>query len=623
MFDCTIRLNECENDTDQIGGGGIYCEDFVLDFDDLIINDNISAYDGGGIFVLNESIEAPVAEFDNLLIYGNNITSHGGGICIDNTSGSVMTINKCTIANNIGDSYWGGVYVRENEVIVINSIIYRNSDSIGEPQYYQPDDELTDYCCIETTSVYPGTGNINSAPQFVDSVNDVYTLEYYSPCIDTGDDDNDYDDPDGSLCDMGSEYHEQDIYSWETGGSPLQYIWYSFPRLPLDHTVYTANEGDDIPVDEVWETWNAIPDGLTAWYGNEITEHESGDYDEGEWEWDYDEDIYSIRGYKLDKDDAGTCLMFSRGLLCEDDTELSTTMNTTDWLGYFLPSSQLVLDAFPSVVQDVAIKIWTQNWCISRANPNDPWSGSPALCKLNYKDCVLITTVNRSYDFEWETPGRDDEPEYRPRADHFTFSDDIEYFPIYVDFATNDLPQEVAVYVNDVCRGAQVVEDTITQICAYILEEEQGQEIEFAFWYDDRSAVERKSSYLVYNQAKEEYESRNLITGMPGIHYEVSFEGVYEETPPATYNLNCYPNPFNPELTVSFSLEEIQEVKLEVYNLKGQKVRTLVNETFRPDTYNIVWSGNDNSGSKVSSGVYYIRLQVGDEIENDKVILMK
>jgi len=47
------------------------------------------------------------------------------------------------------------------------------------------------------------------------------------------------------------------------------------------------------------------------------------------------------------------------------------------------------------------------------------------------------------------------------------------------------MPQEVAIYVNDVCKGAQVVEDTLCQICAYILEEEAGSEIEFAFMMEN------------------------------------------------------------------------------------------------------------------------------------------
>ncbi|MCF7918278.1 MAG: T9SS type A sorting domain-containing protein [Candidatus Cloacimonetes bacterium] len=84
-----------------------------------------------------------------------------------------------------------------------------------------------------------------------------------------------------------------------------------------------------------------------------------------------------------------------------------------------------------------------------------------------------------------------------------------------------------------------------------------------------------------------------------------------------------YPNPFNPELTVSFNIDETQAVKLEIYNSKGQKVKTMVNELFRPADYSLVWNGNDDNNHSVSSGVYFIRLQVGDEVVSDKVVLMK
>jgi hypothetical protein len=324
----------------------------------------------------------------------------------------------------------------------------------------------------------------------------------------------------------------------------------------------------------------------------------------------------------MQRNGTGYPKLVSRGLLCEDDTDLSTTPGT-DWLGYFLPGSHLVLNAFPQAVLDDAIKIWTQSWCISRNTPQDAWSGTPANCKINYKDCVLITTVNSNHTFEWEPLAREEEPEYRLVAEHFSFIDQIEYQPVYVHFDGIDLPQEVGIFVNGVCKGAEVVQDTICQICSFILEEEQGEQIEFAFWYDDRSAIEKCNRYLVFNDETDEYEQRNLITGMPGIHYEVSFTGNYEEITPPQYDLQCFPNPFNPNLSISFCLEETQDVKLEVFNIKGQKVKSLVNEIFRPDNYNIVWSGDDNRGSKVSSGVYYIRLQIGNNIVNEKVILMK
>jgi len=417
--------------------------------------------------------------------------------------------------------------------------------------------------------------------------------------------------------------HEPDTYSWQQGNLTRVYLWKCFPKLPFPPN--TTNYGQEMDVDEAWEFWNPIPtDYVYGWY-------ESANYDARGWVttgWNWDDNeypVYSQRGYKLQRTGTGYPEMFSRGLLCEADVELNTTTTDEDWLGYFLPSSQRVLDAFPSDVADDAIKIWTQNWCISRATVNDPWTGTPTSCYLHYMDAVMITTVSRTHRFEWETPAREEEIGYRPVAEHFSFVDEIDYQPIYTYFEADNMPQEVAIYVNDVCKGAQVVEDTICQICAYILEEDEGEEIEFAFWYDDRSEIERCNSYLVFNEDSGEYEQQSLLTGTPGIHYEVSFEGGYgyEDVIPADHNLLCYPNPFNPELTISFNLKETRLVKLDVYNIRGQKVKSLVAETFRPDDYNIVWKGDDNAGNKVSSGVYYIRLQVGEKTVNRKVILMK
>jgi len=60
----------------------------------------------------------------------------------------------------------------------------------------------------------------------------------------------------------------------------------------------------------------------------------------------------------------------------------------------------------------------------------------------NYMDCVVIKTVNESNDFTWEIPTRSEEPEYRPVAEHFTFNDDIDYLPVYVEFDEEIFPRK-------------------------------------------------------------------------------------------------------------------------------------------------------------------------------------
>ena len=623
----TIEGSIIKNNTAVLGkGGGLNLQYCVLDFNNLIIIDNEvtgtgDMGTGGGIFCQDMETDPDANVINACLITGNLASTSGGALYSSyEDEGSEFELTMLTIYDNSSTNGVGGIHLEsfEAHMDILNCIVYAND---GQDQINNTGNGEVDisYSCIENGTTT--NSNITSIPR-VDTNNNC-SLYYYSPCIDAGNPSTTYDDPDGSRADMGWKYHEQDIYTWQYGIFERAYLWKSFPKLPFAPPE-DENTGQAIDVDEAWESWNPIPDGLYAWYGREDELHEYGEYVAGYWDWDNEIDVYSTNGYKMEKDNGGGCLMFSRGLKCLDNTVMTLAEGGIGWLGYFLEDSQLVLDAFPSEVIDDAIVIKTMDWSISRPNTDSRWSGTPASCYINYADCVLITTVDDEHEFRWETPARSSEPELRPVAEHFTFNDDIDYIPVYVEFDENDIPNEVAVYVNDVCCGAQVVEDTISQICAYILEEEQGEEIEFAFWYEGRNSVERRKSYLVYNLETDLYESGSLITGMPGIHYEVSFKDHYENVAPIEYDLNCYPNPFNPEITISFSTTEgTKYTEITIFNVKGQKVKTLVSELFRPDDYNIVWKGDDNVGNKVSSGVYYIRLQVGEDIVNRKVILMK
>ena len=277
--------------------------------------------------------------------------------------------------------------------------------------------------------------------------------------------------------------------------------------------------------------------------------------------------------------------------------------------------------AFPEEILADALYIKTMNWAVSRNSFTKPWSGDLDNSIISYADCVVIYSRN-CHTFPWGEAS-ENILQTRPIAEHFTFNDDIDYLPVYVEFDEEDIPQEVAIYVNDECRGAQVVEDSLCQICAHILEEELGLDIEFAFWYEGRSREERKSDYLIENTETGEYESGSLVTGTPGIHYKVSFKDKQDDCIPAATELQCYPNPFNPELTISFDLQEQKEVKLDIYNIKGQKVKSLVNETYRPENYNIIWKGDNVMGQKVSSGIYLIRMAIDGQLIISKAVLMK
>ena len=84
-----------------------------------------------------------------------------------------------------------------------------------------------------------------------------------------------------------------------------------------------------------------------------------------------------------------------------------------------------------------------------------------------------------------------------------------------------------------------------------------------------------------------------------------------------------YPNPFNPSTSIDFSLQQSGQIELIVYNLKGQKVKTLANDTFEKGDHQIIWNGIDDQGNAVSSGMYFYKLKSESYSVARKMLLMK
>jgi len=94
-------------------------------------------------------------------------------------------------------------------------------------------------------------------------------------------------------------------------------------------------------------------------------------------------------------------------------------------------------------------------------------------------------------------------------------------------------------------------------------------------------------------------------------------------TPITQIKISNYPNPFNPETKIVFNLPESGKVKLEIYNIKGQKVKQLVNDQLSARQHSVVWDGEDSNNKRVSSGIYLYRLQTPTKILTKKMLLLK
>ena len=100
---------------------------------------------------------------------------------------------------------------------------------------------------------------------------------------------------------------------------------------------------------------------------------------------------------------------------------------------------------------------------------------------------------------------------------------------------------------------------------------------------------------------------------------EIAYKIHNQENIPDGFSLSQnYPNPFNPVTEINFSLPIPSNVKLEVFNIKGQKVTTLVNQNLEVGTHKVKWDG-----SNVATGIYFYKIQAGDFTCAKKMLLLK
>jgi hypothetical protein len=105
-----------------------------------------------------------------------------------------------------------------------------------------------------------------------------------------------------------------------------------------------------------------------------------------------------------------------------------------------------------------------------------------------------------------------------------------------------------------------------------------------------------------------------IIGNAKNITLDVRREG---EVLPQKFELQQnYPNPFNPSTTIRFAIEKTAFASVSVYNVIGQKVRTLASEVLTPGFYTTTWNGTDDNGQPVTTGVYFVRMVAsGDNAE--------
>ncbi len=138
-------------------------------------------------------------------------------------------------------------------------------------------------------------------------------------------------------------------------------------------------------------------------------------------------------------------------------------------------------------------------------------------------------------------------------------------------------------------------------------------------------APQTKVAYYIHGEDNAGKTANHPYIGSPDPHtFSIGDVGVDENTLCLGKLGNNYPNPFNPETTINYSIADSNEItEITVYNIKGQLVKQLVNSKLNSGKHSVIWNGTDNNNKNVTSGIYFYKMRNGSYVESKKMILMK
>ena len=296
-----------------------------------------------------------------------------------------------------------------------------------------------------------------------------------------------------------------------------------------------------------------------------------------------------------------------------------------NWIGYFIPGSQLWRIAFAQIWDKITF-IKADDWSYINGYCMPSSSCTVDCGKLYivgvYEDCSLI----------WQGIGQSPaDPYIKPQTEVFSYEEEADYMPIFVDStdAINGI-NEIGVFLGDECIGASKIEGFPVFIPAYIEDEDSTgskdyNELTFQVATYGKGG-EKSIPAFIYNETQNTFVEEPVI--LDAKSYAIVRLGTGEgiEFPKEFALYQNYPNPVKGSTTISFSLHrgDTKDTEINIYNIKGQLVRTLTPMTNdQSQTTNVVWDGKDNNGNQLANGIYFYKLISGEKTAVKKMLLMR
>ncbi len=532
----------------------------------------------------------------------------------------INPLGNTLIRNNLSINNWDGFHLSDFDSNLI-TLIYNNAYSNWSEEYnvYQP------------TWVMPDN-NGEFEPGINQQYEPIWNSNIICPLIDAGDPASK--DSDGTPSDIGARRavaHQFWEYEFTTQADREKWYWVSYPVLnSITNNALVASEF----FKELLITYQ---DDNNVWhptYLEEIDWMVQGNsqniyWDEDEWSiFQNTHFVSSPQGYKVKllERTPTTVILKETGFRTPSDTQFPIHGGEVEnWLGYFRPDPAWPHEVFASIWDDINM-IKTKDWCLIRAKTDgDYWGMSGKVHPLEIGDMVIVTT-NEDHNFQWNNADATP-PETKALPEYFVFDEKQDYVPVYLSIPDSLMTglKEIGLYLEGVCKGAVVIEDNIEQISAYLDIDEKLTDgvVEFVFYYNDGKSQQQETKTVRMDSGRLCARYVNGNGRYPYFSINIISLDVNNVVPPELALGQNYPNPFNPSTTISYSLPTSGLVRLDIYNVRGQLVRTLIDAEQDSGYHSVVWNGTDKSGQNVASGIYFYRLSSPGEALGKRMLLMK
>lgn len=306
-------------------------------------------------------------------------------------------------------------------------------------------------------------------------------------------------------------------------------------------------------------------------------------------------------------------------------TAITLLPGVDNWVGYWLNDSQNMRDAFGdnwSKVTSIKSSSWHYSSMVVTRDIAVPIPSS--ITHPLHKGRGYIVRVSEQISgFRWGDSGAIySRPDAKSEVTMFDFEETADYIVMDV-IDIGDEISEIAAFHGDRCIGSTAVIDNQAQLLLYF-SDDKTIENEIRLEYASERKKQSIKNLHIYDFIQNEFVQTQKIH-VNKVYNLISLRDPHQDNnvivPLILYG--NYPNPFNPETTISFNLPNKSDVQLEIYNIKGQKVKTIINERLTSGYHHTVWNGTNSLNKSVASGVYFYRLKTGEKELIKKMILLK